>query len=531
MRALSSAAIVATNVPVAPVSGARAPRRPRHRAPPHHGRQPAVPRERDRPLDRPGALTEVSGRWRLRAPLPDIATGTPETLWHLVEQQAKRLTEDERAMLAVASVAGAEFSAAIASAGGIDSHDGESLCEALARRGQFLRGAGVSEWPDGTVAGRYAFIHALYQHVFYARVSAGQRVGLHLRTGELLERAYRTRADEIAAELTMHFELGRDLARAVQYRRRAGERAFARHAYRETADHATRALALLGTMSDSPGRAQEELTLQIMLGGALTATHGYGAAEVARPYERARELCGEMGDTIQLFPVLLGLGRFHQGRGELAIANDLGRRLLAIAEATTDAAIGLAAHYALGIMAFYAGEFEAALAHLERGIDLYDADRHTPSRSVAFRAGQDPGASCIVYAALTLQVLGYPDRAAQRIREALGLARSIGHPFSVAYACHFAAGFHLLRREPDTVPALEDEALAHSTEHGFQLFPMMGAIHRGFSLAHQGRATRVSRRCGRRSRPRARSASSCGGRPSSRSCGNRHIRIPGDRSG
>ena len=42
----------------------------------------------------------------------------------MVEKQVERLTADEQAMLAVASVAGAEFSAAVAAADGIDAHEG-----------------------------------------------------------------------------------------------------------------------------------------------------------------------------------------------------------------------------------------------------------------------------------------------------------------------------------------------------------------------------------------------------------------------
>jgi predicted ATPase len=244
---------------------------------------------------------------------------------------------------------------------------------------------------------------------------------------------------------------------------------------------------LLGALPDSPERIQQELALQIMLGAALTATQGYGAAEVARPYERARELCAQVGDTVRLLPVLLGLGRFHQSRGELQIARGLGMRLLAIADTTHDATVGLAAHHAVGIMAFYGGEFAAALAHVEQGTRLYDPSQHSPNRSATFRAGQDPGVSCAVYAALTLQLLGHPARAAARMREALALARSLDHPFSVVYACHFAAGFHLRRREHEAVRELEDEALAYSTEHGFRLFPVMGAIHRGWLLSEQGR--------------------------------------------
>ena len=434
-----------------------------------------------------GHLAEVDGVWALAVPVASVASEAPETLWQMVDKQVERLAPEEQAVLGVASVAGAEFSAAVASADGIDPVEAERRCEALARRGQFLRAAGVVEWPDGTVAARYAFIHAMYQQGLYARLSIARRAGLHLRIGERLERGYGERAGEIAGELAVHFEHGRDIERAVRYRRRAGEHALGKHGYREAADHGTRALELLGAVPDSADRTEQELAVQVMLGAALTATRGYAAREVADCYVRARELCEHVGDTVRLLPVLLGLGRFHLGRGEVEIARAVGVRLLAIAERTGDAAVALAAHHGLGIVAFYAGEFAPALEHLEAGLSLYDDKAHSPLRSQVFRAGQDPGVSCEVYAALALQVLGFPARAAERMRRALALAHALAHPFSVAYACHFAAGFHILRGEWHAVDALEGEARACSEEHGFRIFPMMAAIHVGRLLAAQGR--------------------------------------------
>ena len=105
---------------------------------------------------------------------------------------------------------------------------------------------------------------------------------LHLRTGERLERGHGERAGEIAGELAMHFEHGRDFERAARYREQAGENALRQHGYREAADHATRALESLRALPDSQERAQQELALQVVLGAALTATQGYAAPEVAR---------------------------------------------------------------------------------------------------------------------------------------------------------------------------------------------------------------------------------------------------------
>ena len=337
------------------------------------------------------------------------------------------------------------------------------------------------------MAGRYAFIHALYQQVLYARVSIGDRVGLHLRTGERLERGYGQRASEIAGELATHFEHGRDFERAARYRSQAGEHALRQHAYREAADHAARALTTLRALPESPERAQQELALQVLLGAALSPTQGYATPEVARTYARARELCEQVGDTAQLFSVLLGLGRFYVVRAEFQTARDIAAQLLTMAEATRDTAPLLAAHNVLGVVSYYAGDFEAALAHLERGIALYDPEVHGPNRSSAFRLGQDPGVSCTTHSALSLWMLGYPARAAARMQEAFALARSLDHPFSVAYACHFAAGLHQWRRDRQAVQDVETEALALDTEHGFGLFLTAGAIQRGWLLAEAGR--------------------------------------------
>ncbi len=434
-----------------------------------------------------GQVREIDGQWGLSVSLRDIASGTPETLWQMVEKQIERLTPDEQAMLAVASVAGAEFSAAVASAGGIEPHDGERRCQALARRGQFLRTAGVAEWPDGTVAGRYAFIHALYQQALYARIPIARRSGLHLQTGERLERAYGPRAGEIAGELAVHFERGRDVGRAVQYRRQAADNALRQHAYREAAEHATQALDALEARPAGQERVQQELALRVMLGTALTAMKGYSAPEVERTYARALELCERADDTPRLFPVLLGLGWFYTVRGPSRAARDIGQRLFAMSKGSDDQAVVLAAHNAMGVAAFYAGEFEEALAHLEQGIALYDPAQHSPNVSVEFRGGLDPGLSCAAHGAWALWILGYPARAAARMEQALALARSIAHPFTLAHASRFATAFHLSRRETPAAQVHHDATFALSTEHGFRLFLEVGKFHRGWLLAEGGR--------------------------------------------
>jgi DNA-binding winged helix-turn-helix (wHTH) protein/predicted ATPase len=426
-----------------------------------------------------GHVREGDGRWELSVPVDDIAPDVPDTLWQLVDRQIERLTPDEQAVLALGSVAGAEFSAALATVDDIDAHRAEACCAALARREQFLRGDGRAEWPDGTIAGRYAFIHALYRNVLYARVSIGHRVGLHLRIGARLERAYGRQAGEIAGELAMHFENGRDFERAVRYRTHAADNALRRFAPREAAQHATGALELLAAFPESSERIRTELTIQTMLGAALIPL-GSTAPEVARTFARARELCALVGATPDVVPTLVGLFRFYISRGEVRIARDVADQLSTLAGTTDDAAIRLAAHNASGMASFYAGDFPTARAELERGLDVYDPRQHSAGRSPAFWGGHDSGVSCAVHSAWALWLLGHPARAAARMRDGLAWAHAGGYPFTIANASHFAATFYACRRDPDAVRELVDTGLLHSIEHGFELLTIMAGMHRAW---------------------------------------------------
>jgi predicted ATPase len=149
----------------------------------------------------------------------------PDNLQQLIDMQFDGLGAEEQQVLAAASVAGVEFSAAGVAAGlAQEVEPVDDWCTALTRRGQFLQTSGEQRWPDGTVAGAYRFVHALYQQVLYHRVSAAQRVRLHQRIGARLEAGHGAQVGDIAAELAMHFARGGDAHRAVQYLRQAGQR-------------------------------------------------------------------------------------------------------------------------------------------------------------------------------------------------------------------------------------------------------------------------------------------------------------------
>ncbi|HSF30639.1 MAG TPA: AAA family ATPase [Candidatus Tectomicrobia bacterium] len=431
-----------------------------------------------------GILVERDGLWTLPAGFEALPAGVPESLRQMIAQRLKQLSAEYLQVVEAASVAGAEFSAAaVAAALSQEVAWVETSCTHLARQGQLLRLSGERAWPNGVVATCYSFIHALYQEVVYNQVPAAQRVNLHRRIGEGLEAGYGTLASDIAAELAMHFERGRDARRAITYLRQAAGNTLRRYANREAIEHLTKGLALIHNLPETPERTREELDLLIALGPALMAARGYGALEVERTYAQALRLCQHGGETSQIFPVLVGLQRFYLLRAELQTARELGERLLTMAQSARNVALLLTAHYRQGPLLVFQGEFALAREHMEYGVALYDAQR---SRSHIFLHGDDAGVGCLSYLALALWFLGYADQALERMHAALARARELAHPFSLAYALIAAAWLHQYRREEQATQTYAEEALALSRQQGIPLREAQGTIMRGWALTAQG---------------------------------------------
>jgi len=427
----------------------------------------------------------VSG-WELTASPQAVTIGVPENLRQVIEQQFERLTYHEQAIVEAASVAGVDFTAAaVAASLGEASDVIDAQCATLARQGQFVRAQGTEVWPDGTMAGRYRFCHALYHEVIYARVPTGRRAHLHRQIGRRLEAGYGLQAPDIAAELAVHFAQGRDSHQAVQYLRHAGDNAMRRWAHEEAIAYIRRGLELLEKQPDTPVRAQQELDLQLALGPALMAAKGWAAPEVEQTYARARGLCTQVGQIPQLFSTLRGLWRFYRSRGALPTAVALGEELYRLAQREADPMHLLAAHDALGQTLFYLGDYTAAWKHFAQGIPLIDP---TAQRAQAFHQCIAPGVACLAYAAPALWSLGYPEQALQRCQEALTLAQEFEHPQSQGLVHHLAAYLHHRRRELSAVQAHADAVLRLATAHGLPLYDGLAHHIRGWALAMQGQS-------------------------------------------
>lgn len=402
----------------------------------------------------------------------------PTTVQGVLAARIDRLGAAEKALLQTLAVIGKAFPWSLLAR--VVEQPEDALKSLLAR---LQAGEFIYEQPSFPEV-EYSFKHGLTQEVSYGSLLSERRRALHERTAQAIEALFGAQLEEHCSELAHHFSRSGNVPKAVQYLHCAGRQAVQRSADAEAVAHLTAALTLLGTLPDAPERARQELALQITLGPAWMATKGFAAPEVEATYTRALMLCRQRGETIELFPALLGLRTFYTVRGELPTARELGEQLLALARKAQDPALLVQAHRALGSSLLSLGELDAARAQLEQALALYDPRQ---PRSPDFFYGLEPGVLGSSYLAWTLWHLGYPDQALARSQAALALAQTLSHPAASADALIFAAELHLHRREAQPTRELAEALISLATEHGLPFWLTSGTILSGWAVAAQGR--------------------------------------------
>jgi DNA-binding winged helix-turn-helix (wHTH) protein/tetratricopeptide (TPR) repeat protein len=239
-----------------------------------------------------GLIAQVDGKWTLAAPIETVAQSVPETLDQLIDAQFRQLSPVEQRVLRSASVAGERFSAwAVSTAAEIDPGEVEDICGGLVAKLQFIKCSGFEEQANGEISAHYDFRHSLYREVLYGRLSEGARSKLHL----LLARRLKSFCDpceqqELATELALHFEGGRDYEQAIRYLILASENAAGRFAYQDSLEILRHALGLAVKVSPA---LRDELEIQVLesigdahfaLGALVQSAQTYTTAA-----ERARQ--------------------------------------------------------------------------------------------------------------------------------------------------------------------------------------------------------------------------------------------------
>jgi DNA-binding winged helix-turn-helix (wHTH) protein/tetratricopeptide (TPR) repeat protein len=381
--------------------------------------------------------------WTFHGDVDAVRAMMPVSIRQLVARQRDALTPDEQRLLGAASIAGLEFSAAaVAAALEAGAAEVEEECLRLTEHHPLLRVAGSEQWPDGTQSARFAFLHALHRELWQERVVETRRREWHLRIAERKESAYAHRAPEVASELAEHFEQGHDYAKAVTYREHASRLALQRAANTEAQFHIDRAFALLRELPDTPRRRRQELPLQVGRGTLMALTGGYGSPQAHAAFERAYDICRQVGDTPELLESAFGLCRVFWVRGELARAREIAERMQSMVADGTDPIRTMAARTALGSALLGQGEWTGAVAAFRLAIDLSSSHWHDGLLGVY---ASDLEVVSLSSMANCLQISGYPDQASRHTDESLRIGGLRSHPIAQGASMWAAALFYQMR--------------------------------------------------------------------------------------
>jgi tetratricopeptide (TPR) repeat protein len=346
-----------------------------------------------------GALVQGSGgRWELRGELSEL--GLPQSVREVIGHRVERLGDSVRRALTAAAVIGRDFDVEVL-AGMVEQAEDELLD--LLEEG--VEASVLGEQADRP--GSFSFAHALVNHTLYEDLGPTRRSRLHRRVAETLEELCGDDPGPRVTELAHHWTAATatvDPTKALDYSRRAGERALDELAPDEATRWFGQALSLHSQQSGADPRLRCDLL--IGLGEAQRQT---GDPDFRQTLLDASAIASELRDDDRL--------------AQAAIANNRG--LMSFAGVTDDEVIGA----------------------LEEAIELTDAN------ALERRA--------TLLSLLTLELIWAGDlsRRLQLGEEALELARQSGDERTLAWV--------LWRRfNPTTVPETLDQRAEDMKELG-----------------------------------------------------------------
>ncbi len=240
-----------------------------------------------------GELVLEEGQWASKGgglPAWDI----PEGIRGIVKRRLGRLSDECLSILTPASAMPSGFTFGVLKE--VTGEDEDRLLDLLdeALRAQVIR---ERKDADSRATGTYELSHTALRQTIYGELSAPRRVRLHRQLGEAIERVYESSLEPHMADLAYHFYRAAaegDVDRAIDYGRRAGERAMALLAYEEAAR--SYRLALRAAELESGRGDDERCRLLLALGEAETrAGQGDQAVDVI---EQALPLAERLDDVL-----------------------------------------------------------------------------------------------------------------------------------------------------------------------------------------------------------------------------------------
>lgn len=297
------------------------------------------------------------GTARLRA--SSSAETLPFSVEAVVRGRVDRLPQEEREVLSLAAVIGAQFAVSLLQPFVSDPDELPRILGHL-EDARMIRRTGA--------AGSYAFSHIVVQEVVYESLLKRRRRELHAEVAQHIEASHEgDRLAEHFETLARHFGAGSMLDQASHYSEKAGDKAALAYSLEQASDQYRRAVEHLDAMPVSEEQQRRRVDMSLKWGRASIWRPSPQQLDVLRQSVDAARAIGHDRAVVR---ALYWMGWQQYTLGDQVSAIELLEQCVEDANAQADVRLESQAHANLGYCHAAGRDFEQALRRLERAGEL-----------------------------------------------------------------------------------------------------------------------------------------------------------------
>jgi predicted ATPase/class 3 adenylate cyclase len=400
-----------------------------------------------------GVLRDDGKRFVLDNPLPPLAI--PPSLQDSLMARLDRLAATKD-IAQLAACIGRSFDFRLLSA--VTSQDEGELRSALDQ----LVDAGLIHERGMHEDINFEFKHALVRDAAYDSLLKTTRQLNHQRIANTLEQGFKSLTDTQPGLLALHYTEAGLVEQAVIWWQRAGVRSARLAANLEAIQNLERGLKLLASLDQSKEVASREVDMLQVLGSAIRVVEGSASERAEQAYSRAQSLCEWLGDKEREFPVQWGMWSVAMARGALDQAAQKAQHILALAEGMGNSNLELESHHSLWGTFSLTGNLAATRHHAERGLELYQFEKHGDFGFVY--GNHDPGICASYTMAMVLWLQGYSEQARRQLETSLDMIKRHTHPIFLAHGLMHCCPVYMVLGDQDKAVEIAEQALTHVEE-------------------------------------------------------------------
>jgi tetratricopeptide (TPR) repeat protein len=282
-----------------------------------------------------------------------------------------------------------------------------------------------------------------------------------------------------------HYTKAERYPEAAQAYQHASDSARRRGALNEARTHLGSAISQIERQTPSAERDRAEVGLRLRRGFLIYAAEGVWSTTAAAEFERCLEITG-LNFTDELFATLIALYAYYAMRADLQRVD----QLLGSLRATLDAGREWFRPFntaGFGMLAWYRGEFENAMAYLEDAAAAR-SDENAPELEAVWFMPNEGVASIHTHLALARYILGDLAGAEQDLQRAARRCDEIDFPqgaFSLGYAKQMEFLIRIEAEQFDEAAAVADDLITIGEQHGFDSWRLAGTAQRATADALQ----------------------------------------------